>query len=156
MKKIVALLLLLTLIHTQVLAVTLSAGTPVHIQPIKTIDADKDKLGEVVNFQVIVPVKIDGKTVVKPGTIVTGKIIKHKNNCIIGVPGHIEIGNLFIQTEEGQDIYLRGSVYDEGNNRYWSNIGWFFLFPLLFIKGDDGKIKMNTHHILYTLEDVKL
>lgn len=156
MKKIIALFLLCALAQTQVLAVTLPAGTPVHIRPVNTIDADKDKLGDVVNFEVTIPVKVDNKTVIKPTTSVTGKVIKHKNNCLIGVPGHIEIGNLFIQTDNGKEIYLRGSVYNEGENRYWSNIGWFFMFPLLFIKGDDGKIQSNSNHILYTLEDVSL
>ena len=156
MKKVLALLLVLTMIHTQVLAITLSSGTPVQIRPIRTIDADKNKLGDSINFEVALPVKVDGKTVIKPSTIVYGKVIKHRNNCIIGVPGHIEVGNFYIQTEEGKDIYLKGTVYNEGNNRYWSNVGWIFLFPLLLIKGDDGKIQMNTIHILYTLEDVNL
>jgi hypothetical protein len=156
MKKIMSLFLLLTLVQAQVMAVTLPAGTPVHIKPIRTVDADKHKLGELVKFEVIVPVKVNEKTVIKPTTTVTGKVIKHKNNCIIGVPGHIEVGNFAIQTEKGKEIFLNGTIYDEGNNRYWSNVGWIFLFPLLLIKGDDGKIQMNTHHILYTLEDVNL
>ena len=66
MKKIIALFLLLVLVHTQVLAVTLSAGTLVHVQPVRTVDADKNKLGEFVDFEVALPVKIDGKTVIKP------------------------------------------------------------------------------------------
>ena len=47
--------------------------------------------------------------------------------------GEIQIGNFLLFTEDNQQIYLRGIMQNKGIGREWVNIGWFFLFPLLFI-----------------------
>lgn len=156
MKKIIAILLLLFLVQTQVFAIELSAGTPVHVQPKTKIDADKVKEGDSVEFIVMTPVREENKIAIKAGTVVVGQVTKKKNNFILGVPGEIEIGNFKIYEKENEIIGLRGFVSDEGENRYWVHFGWFFLFPLLFIKGDDGKIPKNMNYVLYTIEDMKL
>ena len=57
-------------------------------------------------------------------------------------------------TEDNQKIYLRGIVKNKGMGREWANIGWFFLFPLLFIKGEDGKIEAGSCQTLYTINDI--
>ena len=156
MKKIIALLLVCLFMHTQAMAAILPAGSVVHVKPTKTIDADKVKEGEQVEFQVVLPVKANGTVLIKPGTIVTGQVTQKKNNFILGVPGNIEIGNFRIYLDDKDPITLRGYVSDEGENRYWVHIGWFFLFPVLFVKGDDGKINMNSNHVLYTVDDARL
>lgn len=156
MKKIFALLLVGFFLHTQVMAAVLPSGSVVHVKPTKTIDADKVKEGEQVEFQVVLPVKANGTVLIKPGTIVTGQVTQKKNNFILGVPGNIEIGNFRIYLDDKDPITLRGNVFDEGENRYWVHIGWFFLFPVLFVKGEDGKINMNSNHVLYTVDDYTL
>ena len=156
MKKILALFLVCILMQAQAMAAILPSGSVVHVKPTKTIDADKVKEGDQVEFQVILPVKANGVVLVKPGTIVTGEIIHKKNNFILGVPGNIEVGNFRIYIDDKDPITLRGTVLDEGDNRYWVHIGWFFLFPVLFVKGDDGKINMNSNHVLYTVDDARL
>ena len=156
MKKIFALLLVCLFMHTQVMAAVLPAGSVVHVQPSRMVDADKVKEGDQVEFQVVLPVKSNGEVLIKAGTIVTGQVTKKKNNFILGVPGHIEVGNFKIYQDDKDPITLRGNILDEGDNRYWCHIGWFFLFPVLFVKGDDGKIPMNSNHILYTVDDARL
>jgi len=156
MKKTIAMLLLLFTTHVQTFANTLPAGTAVQVQPKTKIDADKVKEGELVDFIVTIPVKVDGKVVIKAGTAVVGQITKKKNNFIFGVPGEIEVGNFKIYEQENNVIPLHGLISDEGNNRYWAHIGWFFLFPILFVKGDDGKIPKNLNYVLYTVDDARL
>ena len=50
---------------------------------------------------------------------------------------------------------LRANISNKGTNRAWVNVGWFFwvAFPLLFVKGNDGKISAGTYQILYTVGD---
>lgn len=156
MKNFFAILLISLFIHTQAMSAILPLGTAIHIQPNYEIDADKIKQGDPVEFNVVLPVKVNDKVLIKPGTLVTAQIIKKRNNFIFGVPGYIEAGNFRIHTENNEVITLRGTISDEGNNRYWCHIGWAFLFPVLFLKGDDGKIPMNVNHVLYTAEDVKI
>ena len=155
MKKIIALFLICIMSQIATFAGTLYSGSLVTVQPTKKLDADKLKEGELVDFFVTIPVRVDDKIVIKAGTPVTAQVTRKKNNFILGVPGALELSNFKIARDNGDIISLRGTVADEGENRYWVHIGWFFLFPVLFIKGDDGKIEMNTNHMLYTLEDIK-
>lgn len=156
MKKILALFLVSAFMQVQAMAAVLPSGSVVHVQPTREINADKVKEGDLVEFNVVLPVKANGSVLIKPGTIVTAQVTKKKNNFILGVPGHIEVGNFKIYNEDKEPITLRGTILDEGDNRYWCHIGWFFLFPVLFVKGDDGKIPMNSNHILYTVDDARL
>ena len=156
MKKFFALLFLCLFIKSNVMAVTIPQGTLVVVQPAKLIDADKVRTGDKVLVSVTQPVKINGETVIKMGTEVNAKITKRKNNGILGIPGELDVWEFQIITPKSDTIRLSGIVSDNGEGRYWANVGWIFVFPLLFIKGNDGKIMQNTTYMLYTAEDVKL
>ena len=163
MKKIklfVSLFLLINTSATSCFAFTRSilipSGTPVNIYLENEIDADNVKKYDIVNFVVQDNLKIDNKIMIKSGTKVQGQIINKKNNFILGLAGEIQIGNFLLFTEDNQQIYLRGIMQNKGIGREWVNIGWFFLFPLLFIKGEDGKINAGSCQTLYTINDVVL
>ena len=93
------------------------------------------------------PKYINNKLVIKSGTLVVGQVVKLKNNSILGIPGEIQIGNFRI-SDSNQIINLRGNITNKGTNRAWVNVGWFFwvALPLLFVKGNDGKISAGTYH----------
>lgn len=156
MKKFIIGILLCFLMSAQSFATTLPSGTLVTVQPTKKIDADKVKEGDLVEFVVNQTVKNNNDIFIKAGAIVIGQVTKKKNNFILGVPGELHVGNFRVEGQNGEIINLRGNIIDEGDNRYWAHIGWFFLFPILFVKGDDGFIQMNSTHLLYTIEDVNL
>ena len=158
MKKIISILLILLFMQMQVLAQTLPQGTLVIVQPSKIIDADDVQLGDTVSFTTLKPVKVNGKVVINQGTEVTAKVTKRKNNGILGIPGEIEISDFMIVTQNNEIIHLCGVAQNKGDGRYWANAGWVFIItiPLLFIKGNDGKILTNTSYMLYTAEDVNL
>lgn len=156
MKKILSVIMLSLLLQSQIYAATIPEGTMLVVQPQKEINADNVKEGDRVNFTVVQPVKVNNEVVIKSGREVTAEVVKKRNNGILGIPGELELGNFELLTPNNDIIRLRGTVADKGEGRYWANAGWFFLFPILFIKGNDGKIRVNSTHRLYTVEDINL
>lgn len=151
MKNFITILFSLLLLQMPIFALSIPSGTPVVVKSQNLIDADEVKEGDNVKFTVIQPVKVNDEIIINTGTEVTAKIIKRKNNGILGIPGNIEIGEFNILTPENEIIRLTGTVTDAGEGRYWANVGWIFVFPLLFIKGNDAKIPVNRTYILYTI-----
>ncbi len=156
MKKILSVILLSLLLQVQVSATTIPSGTLVVVQPQQEIDADDVKAGDTVKFLVAQNVKVDNDIVIKSGAEAFAQVTKVKNNGILGLPGELEVSEFQILTDNNEVVRLRGSIIDKGIGRYWANVGWFFVFPLLFVKGNDGKIQKNTTHYLYTIENVNL
>lgn len=158
-KKMLSLFLSFVLIALQVSpvlaeSIKIPAGTPITIYVNEEIDADDVQVDENISFSVQDPVYINNKLVIKSGTLVVGQVTKLKNNSILGIPGEIQIGNFRI-SDSNQIINLRGNITNKGTNRAWVNVGWFFwvALPLLFVKGNDGKISAGTYQILYTVGD---
>lgn len=133
--------------------IRIPAGTAVTVYVEKEIDADDVREGQNVDFVVLDPFTINGLTVIKSGTHVTAQVVKKRNNCILGIPGEIQIGNFKLKNSDSGMINLRGTIIDKGTNRAWANIGWIIVWPLLLIKGNDGKIPAGSTHILYTIGD---
>lgn len=156
MKKFICLVLSLSFLSLQASAIILPEGKAISIKPIEELDADNLKQGETVTFEVANPVKVNGNVVVKQGTEVTAQVARLKNNFILGIPGELELTNFQLITGNNDTIPLRGKVSDKGEGRYWAHIGWFFLFPLLFVKGGDGKIPATVQYTMYTMEEVDL
>lgn len=137
--------------------VIMEAGKPITLRAEKRLDADELKAGQIVNFIVETPVKVGDNTVIKAGELVEGRVAVRKNNFIFGIPGALSINDLKTKTLTGQDVRLRGSIDDKGDSRYWANFGWIiYIFPLLFVKGNDGIIEADTPFTLFTLEEVRL
>ena len=130
--------------------IKIPAGTAVTVSVEREIDADDVQEGQNIDFIVLDPVTIDGTPVIKSGTPVIAQVINKKNNFIFGIPGELEVGNFKLFNQNNGIINLRGSILDKGTHRAWANIGWILVWPLLFIKGNDGKIPAGTFKILYT------
>lgn len=156
MKKIFSLLLCVLFLGLQASAVVLPDGKAIAIRPVAELDADNLKQGETVNFEVAQPVKVNGNVVIKQGAEVTAQVARLKNNFILGIPGELELTNFQLITGDNDPIPLRGNINDKGEGRYWAHIGWFFLFPLLLVKGGDGKIPATVQYTMYTMEEVEL
>ena len=156
MKKIISLVLCLSFISLQASAIILPEGKAIPVKPVQDLNADNLKQGETVIFEVAQPVKVNGNVVVKQGTEVTAQVAKLKNNFILGIPGEMELTNFQLITNDNDSILLRGNIRDKGEGRYWAHVGWFFLFPLLFVKGGDGKIPATVQYTMYTMEEVNL
>ena len=157
-KKILSvfLCLLITAMQNLVFAqsIKIPAGTPITVYVDKEIDADEVQAEQNIDFVVQDPVYINNKLVIKSGTTIIGQVTKLKNNSILGIPGEIEVSNFRLK-DSNQIINLRGNIVNKGTNRTWVNVGWFFwiALPLLFVKGNDGKIPVGTYQVLYTIGD---
>lgn len=156
MRKFICLVLCSLFLDLQATAVMLPEGKAIPIKPVKELIADDLKQGETVTFEVTHPIKVNGNVMIKQGTEVTAQVARLKNNFILGIPGELELTDFQIITGNNDLIPLRGNVIDKGEGRYWAHIGWFFLFPLLFVKGGDGKIPASVQYTMYTMEDVDL
>ena len=158
MKRVLSVIMFLLLLHLQVSAAMLPSGTPVVVQLQNEVDGDDVKVGDNIDFIVVQPVKSGDEVVIKSGALVSGRVIKKKNNFVFGVPGEIQVGNFQILSSNNEIIRLRGTIFDKGDNKYWVNLGWIFLItiPIVFVKGNDGKLEMNIQHMLYTIEDLNL
>lgn len=153
MKRFLVGILTILFLQIQTFALNMPSGTPVVVQPQKVIDADEVKEGDNVKFTVIQPVKVNDETIINTGTEVNAKIVKRKNNGLLGIPGELEISEFNILTPENEIIRLTGTVTDKGEGRYWANVGWIFIItiPVVFIKGNDAKIPVNRTYILYSI-----
>lgn len=136
--------------YTSPKTIKIPAGTAITVYTEHEIDADKVKRGQNVDFIVQEPVSVNGIQVIKAGTHVTAQVTKKKNNFIFGVPGEVEVGNFKITNSQIGVLNMRGIILDKGTGKYWSNIGWLLVWPLLFIKGNDGKIPAGTYQVVYT------
>lgn len=137
--------------------VLLEAGKPVTLKAEKELDPDELQANQNVTFLVESAVKNNGQTVIKAGELVTALIGTKKNNFIFGIPGKMTVVNFKTKTIDGQDVTLRGDIAQKGESRYWANFGWLgYLFPLLFVKGDDAIIAPSTSFNLSILEEVKV
>ena len=137
--------------------ILIPSGTPVVAYVEKIIDADDVSEGQEITLLVQEPVKIQGQTVIKANTPIIAQVTKKKNNFIFGVPGEIEVSNFKVKMSDGNLLNLRGNISHKGQNRYWVDVvSWFFLWPFLFIKGEDGKIQPGVHQVLYTVGETYL
>lgn len=155
-KKLISIILCLVIMFSNagtILAkdVFIPPGTAVVVYTENEIDADDVSAGQNLDFIVQESVIIDDITVIPSGTHVNAQVTKRKNNFILGIAGELQVGNFKIKAASDNIINLRGVIIDKGANRAWCNIGWFFLFPLIFIKGNDGKIPAGTYQIVYTI-----
>lgn len=134
--------------------ILIPSGTPISAYVEKLIDADDVNEGQEVLLRVQQPVKVQGITVIQANTPIIANVIEHKNNFIFGVPGRIAVGNFKIKLPDGNVLNLSGSIQHKGQNRYWVDfVAWFFLWPMIFIKGEDGKIQAGVQQMLYTNGD---
>jgi hypothetical protein len=69
--------------------VKLPAGTPIEIQVAYTVNSLDLKPGERISFRVLVPIMIDGLTVIENGALVTARIIQSKRGGHWGKAGKL-------------------------------------------------------------------
>lgn len=157
MKKFLITLMVLTisLLQVSVSAAVLPEKTNIIVKPKKMINADHVKEGSTVYFETVHPVTINDEIVIKPGTKVTAKVNQKKNNFIFGIPGMIEVGSFELHMSHNVIVPLQGIIEQDGTSRRWVNWGLLFLPPMIFIKGEDGKIPTSHTIDLYTLEPIE-
>lgn len=65
------------------------AGTPIEIEVAYTVNSLDVKPGEQISFRVLIPIVIDGVTVIEKGALVTGRLTQAKRGGHWGKPGRL-------------------------------------------------------------------
>jgi hypothetical protein len=69
--------------------VTLTAGTPIEVEAAYTVNSTYVKPGERISFRVLIPVVIDGVTVIEEGALVTARVTQAKRGGPWGKAGRL-------------------------------------------------------------------
>ncbi len=137
--------------------VILKAGTPVALELISSIQSDKAKTGQMVDFRVISDIKAEGVVVIPAGTIAKGQIIDAEKSGIFGQPGELSVAIRSVTAIDGTNVPLMGTEFnDEGKDKLAISIigGLFCLFPF-FMKGGKAEMPAGTQmqaNVLSTTE----
>lgn len=114
---IAALFTLSTLAPSFADEVTLKKGTDVVLAFDQSLNSKTAKVGDRVTFHVDQPVEVDGKTVIKEGTKVTGTVRKVSKKAAFGVNAKIQLNMDPIQTVEGKSVALGFKTATKGMSR---------------------------------------
>lgn len=126
--------------------VTLKAGTYVALELISSINGNKAKTGQMVDFRVINDVKAEGVVVIPAGSIAKGQIIEAEKNGFLGQPGELRVAIKSVQAVDGTYVPLMGTEFsEEGKDKLVvSIIGTLLCFFPLFMKGGKAEMPAGT------------
>jgi hypothetical protein len=69
----------------------ISAKVPVEIESLQEVSSQKVKKGQLIPFKVVLPVKVDGMTMIEAGTIVSGEVTMVRRAGIFMKDGAIDL-----------------------------------------------------------------
>lgn len=136
--------------------VKLKGGTVVALRLEGSINSEM-KAGTVVDFRVLRDVEAEDKVVIKQGTLAMGTIADVETSSALGSPGKVTIKLKSVKAIDDQEIYLSGSVSQEGKEKVaLSVILGILCLPLLLINGEDATIPDGYEVRAYTEQDYQI
>lgn len=140
MKKVIASIVLMTLMSVITYAqktVTIKAGSIIPLQSVKQVKAAEVTEGQVVDFNVVQDVNIDGLCAIPRGTLVKGKVAEARKSTVAGTKGRlvININNLILPN--GEPLYFTNTdvrIYGKNRTPLAVALG-IFVWPCIFIPG---------------------
>lgn len=138
--------------------VVLKSGTPVYLELMSTVNANKVKSGEVVDFRVINDVTIDGNVVIPAGSIAKGQVVSAEKNGILGGAGELSLTVRSVTAADGTTVPLTASsLDDEGQDKLVVSIvlTLFCLFGFL-IKGGKAEIAQGAQLTATVLSNTEI
>lgn len=122
--------------------VVLKSGTAVNLELMSTINANKVKTGEIVDFRVLNDVKVDGNVVIPAGSIAKGQIVSAEKNGLLGGAGELSLTVRSVVATDGTTVPLTASsLNDEGQDKLVISMVLTLLCVLGFlIKGGKAEI----------------
>lgn len=136
--------------------VKLNGGTVVALRLDGAVNSEM-KEGTPIQFRVLRDVKVDDIVVIKQGALATGSIAEVKSSGALGSGGKIALNVNSVKAVDGQEIFLSGSVRQEGEDKVaLSVILGILCLPLLLINGSDAVIPDGTEVRTYTVQDYNI
>lgn len=96
--------------------VTLRGGTPVILRLEETIDSSVVNVGDPIDFTVARDVTVDGIIVIERNTRVEGRVASLERKGALGKGAKMRVEVRSTYAVDGQTVFLRGSVSDQGQN----------------------------------------
>lgn len=89
--------------------VILDSGTPVFVVFPRSVDSDSAKEGDLLQLRVLMPVKVNGQTLIRAGEKVSAKVIKSTESGGWGKKGELEVQIDSTTAVDGQEVFLQSS-----------------------------------------------
>lgn len=147
--------------------VTLPAQSLVKIALLKTIDSGKSQVGDVVDYQVVEDVIVEGRVVIPAGVVSQAKVTEVSSAGRLGKDGRMVVDFGRVASLDGTPVRLRVDERATQENKSLelaagaSMAGIVLLGPVglaggYFIKGKDVKIEANTQFYVETERAIPL
>lgn len=136
--------------------VKLTSGTVVALSLEKAVNSDMAE-GTNVDLRVVRDVTAGDKVVIKSGTLATATITDVNSSGAVGKAGKISIKLRSVKAVDGQEIFLRGSVDKQGDDKVVLSVVLALIcLPLILINGGDANIPAGTEVRAYVEQDVMI
>jgi hypothetical protein len=131
--------------------VVIPDGKEIVVVTTERLSSGKLMKGSLITFQVVSDITVDGKVVIKAGTIARGTVTEARRNGLVGKGGRLNITVDSTTAIDGQKINLRASHASDGQGSVGASIAVGVIFtPLAFLfKGNNAVIKAGTQITAY-------
>ena len=92
---------------TPIRDVKLPAGTPIDIESAYTVSSLDLRPNDYLSFRVLIPIKVDGVTVIEKGALVTGRVVEAKRGRHWGKAGRLSWTMVDVVSTDGTRIPLQ-------------------------------------------------
>lgn len=132
--------------------VTMRDGLALVVRNRALVVSKKAIVGEIIEFEVVRDLVVDGAVVVEAGTTALGHIIEARGEGALGKAGEVIIGIDTTTSVDGQTIVLRGTAGREGDSKAVASIALGAVLCPLFLlkKGGKGDIPTGSEFKVYT------
>jgi hypothetical protein len=101
----------------KVVAVKVPAGTRVEVESAYRVSSQEVREGDLLTFRVVNPVKVEGVTVVEPGAIATGRVVKASRGGHFGKAGRLAWEMFEVTAVDGTRLPLGAAGRQVGDSK---------------------------------------
>jgi len=136
--------------------VKLAGGTVVALSLEKAVNSDMTE-GTSVDLRVVRDVVAGEKVVIKSGTLAIGTVTDPSSTGAVGKAGKVSIKLRSVKAVDGQEVFLKGNIDKEGEDKVVLTVILGLLcLPLFLLKGGDATIPAGTELRAYTEQDMMI
>lgn len=135
--------------------VRLSQGTVVAIRPPYDVRSDKVKTGDVLEFRVVQPIRVNGVTLVDAGAPARVTISEARHAAGFGQQGRLKLAVDTVTAVDGTRIRLRGAPDHKGGDNTALSVAGIVVFSVFFVflQGKEAVLKADKELLAYIDED---
>lgn len=129
----------------------LQEGTLIKVKTLNVLNSNENRVGDIVEFEVVDDIIDNNLTIIQRGTKATGTITKAKKSSLLGGPGQLDFTIDYVTAVNGRKIKLRSTQeFRKEDKRYGVAAAAILVNPLfLLIKGKNVQIDPATEFMCY-------